>query len=138
MPLKGIVRDQINATRFRPQSRFDNILGELNRGQIARAAGDPDFQALLENIEVAEDLRKQKAVSLNLETRQEEQKERRASNLARENARRTARGLEQLESLENVTDEDQPDVLLNQAAEILTDLVAQSASQSAVLTDAVR
>ncbi len=130
--------DQINATRFRPQSRFDEILGELNREQIARAAGDPDFQALLENIEVAEGLRKQKAVSLNLQVREQEQQERRNGRLARENVRRAARGLEPLESLESANEEDQPDVLLNQAAEILTDLAAQSASNSAVLSDMVR
>lgn len=130
--------DQINATRFRPQSRFDEVLGELNREQIARAAGDPDFQALLENIEVAEGLRKQKAVSLNLQVREQEQQERRDGRLARENVRRAARGLEPLESLESANEEDQPDVLLNQAAEILTDLAAQSASNSAVLSDVVR
>ncbi len=130
--------DQINATRYRPQSRTGSILAELNRGQIERAASDPDFQALLENIEMAEELRSQKAISLNMATRQQEQELRRADRLKRENARRAARGLDQVESLEDVNDEDRPDVLLNQAAEILADLVFQATDSEPVLSEARR
>ena len=115
---------------------MSEVMAELNRGQIERAAGDPDMLALLENIEVAEQLRQQKAVSLNLETRKLEQESRRQARLSRENARRSARGLEQLESLENIEEEDQPDVLLNQAAEILTDLVANAGNTEQVVSDA--
>jgi len=70
---------------------------------------------------MVEDLRKQKAVSLNMETRKTEQEERRLARLERENERRAARGLEALESLEGADAEETPDVLLNQAAEILAD-----------------
>ncbi len=128
--------DQINATRFRPQSRISSMLAELNRGQIERAASDPDFQALLENIEVAEELRNQKAISLNLATRKQEQEARRASRLQRENARRAARGMEQIASLEDVSEDEQPDVLLNQAAEILADIVYQAGGAEPVLSEA--
>ena len=128
--------DQIEATRFRPRSRFDRVLAELDRGQIERAAADPDFQLLLEEIEVAEEIRQQKSVSLNLETRKLEQESRRDARLARENARREARGLEPVESLDALDEAEQPDVLLNQAAEILTDLAAQSGRNKPVLSDA--
>lgn len=127
--------DQINATRYRPQSRFKDALDELNRGQIERSATDPDFQLLLENIEVAEKMRQQKAISLSLETRLSEQEQRRADRLQRENSRREALGLEILASLDDAAEEDQPDVLLNQAAEILTDLAIQFAPSRPVLSD---
>jgi len=126
--------DQINATRYRPNGHFRDVLGELNRGQIERSANDPDFQLLLENIEVAEKLRLQKAVSLNLETRRSEQDERRTQRLQRENSRREALGLELLESLDDAVDEDYPDVLLKQAADILTDMAIQSAPAQPALS----
>jgi carboxyl-terminal processing protease len=127
--------DQINPTRFRPQSHFNDKLPELNKGQIQRASSDPDFQLLLEDIEIAEDLWQQKTVSLHLETRQSEQKMRRDARLERENNRRIAQGLEPVESLDNADAEDQPDVLLIQAAEILTDLATGSNLRRAVLSE---
>jgi carboxyl-terminal processing protease len=114
--------DQIDATRFRADATLDPQLSLLNRDQIQRSSADPDFQLLLEDIEVVEELRGQKAVSLNLETRKADLEERRAARLIRENSRRNARGLDALESLENMDADELPDVLLNQAAEILTDL----------------
>ena len=128
--------DQIDPTRYRPQSRSGAVLAELDRGQIERAASDPDFQFLLENIEVAETLRQQKTISLNLDARQQEQEDRRTARLQRENERREASGMEPLESLDDINDEEQPDVLLNQAAEILADLAAQRGRAKPVLTEA--
>ncbi|MBT8422229.1 MAG: carboxy terminal-processing peptidase, partial [Gammaproteobacteria bacterium] len=128
--------DQIKATRYRPESRFGAVLAELDRGQIERAASDPDFQYLLENIEVADTLRKQTTISLNLEARKREQEERRATRLQLENDRRQANGLEPLESLDDVDEDTRPDVLLDQAAEILADLAAQSGRAKPVLTEA--
>ena len=55
----------------------------------------------------------------------------------RENNRRIARGLDTLESLESVDEAEAPDVLLNQAAEILTDLATMGATgTNAVLSRA--
>ena len=113
--------DQINATRFSALDKLDQEVSLLNRDQAQRASADPDFQALLEDIHTVEELRKQKSISLNLETRKTEQNSRRTAGLARENSRRAARGLEPLASLDDVDTEELPDVLLNQAAEILTE-----------------
>ena len=127
--------DQIDATRFRADAKMDQQLSLLNRDQIQRSSADPDFQLLLEDIEVVEELRQQKAVSLNIETRQNELEDRRAARLVRENNRRVARGLEPMESLESVDEDEAPDVLLNQAAEILTDFATMGVSgNSAVLS----
>lgn len=128
--------DQINPTRFRADRHFDDQLPLLNRDQIQRSATDPDFQFLLDDIEVAEELRQQTSVSLNLETRKTEQEARRQARLERENSRRQARGLEELESLDSAEDDEWPDVLLNQAVEILTDLAVRADANQPVLSEA--
>lgn len=121
--------DQINPTRYRALNKLDSQVSELTRSQIQRSAMDPDFQNLLKDIESVEELRKQKAISLNLETRKLEQETRRAERLVRENSRRQELGLEPVESLDTLEEEDTPDVLLHQAAEILTDMALSDASQ---------
>jgi carboxyl-terminal processing protease len=126
--------DQIKATRYSPDGKLDKQLSTLNRGQIQRAATDPDFQFLLEDIELVEELREQKAVSLNLDNRRNEQKTRKDLRLQRENDRRQARGIEAIDSMENAEEKDIPDVLLNQAAEILTDMASMSPSTLPVLS----
>ncbi|MEE4186702.1 MAG: carboxy terminal-processing peptidase [Gammaproteobacteria bacterium] len=128
--------DQIDPTRFRADRRFDEQLPLLNRDQIQRSSADPDFQFLLDDIETAEELRQQKSVSLNLAVRKAEQEARRQARLERENSRREARGLEQLDSLDSANDDDWPDVLLNQAAEILTDLAARTEASRPVMSEA--
>ena len=128
--------DQIKATRYSPSNKLDEQLSELNRGQIQRAATDPDLQFLLEDIELVEELRLQKAVSLNLDNRRSEQKTRKDLRLQRENDRRQARGIESIDAMENAEEEDIPDVLLNQAAEILTDMASMSNQARPVLSKA--
>jgi carboxyl-terminal processing protease len=115
--------DQIKATRFSPDGDLQQQLSLLNRDQIQRSSTDPDFQFLLEDIELIEELRKQTTVSLNMENRKAEQENRRTARLDRENSRREARGLEPIEAIDDANeDNEMPDILLNQAAEILTDM----------------
>ena len=129
--------DQIQATNFRAMEKLDQQVSLLNRDQIQRSSRDPDFQFLLQDIEMVESLRKQKAVSLNMEKRKAEQEERRLARLERENERRAARGLEALDTLEGADAEQGPDVLLNQAAEILADYsTLNTAARNAVLSHA--
>ena len=129
--------DQIDATRFRAQNDMGQQVSLLNRDQIQRSSADPDFQFLLEDIEVVEEMRKQKAVSLSMENRLAEQDERKVARLDRENSRRDARGLDPLDSLENVEPDEVPDVLLNQAAEILTDFASMDdVDRSTILSQA--
>ena len=130
--------DQIKPTRFSPADDLGSQVSLLNRDQIQRSSTDPDFQYLMEDIEIVEELRKQKAVSLNLERRKAEQEERREMRLERENKRRAARGQDPVESLEDDSaDDDAPDVLLNQAAEIVRDLAGLAGTEGPALTRAV-
>lgn len=131
--------DQIKPTKFRTFSGAEDKLSLLNTAQIQRAQADPDFQFLLEEIELVEELREKTSLSLNLETRKGEQEARKQQRLDRENMRREARGLAHVESLENLDEDQQSDVLLHQAAEILTDIVSNPVTEDdAVLSRVAR
>jgi carboxyl-terminal processing protease len=130
--------DQIDPTRFRAEDNLKQQVTTLNEDQTQRSSADPDVQFLLEDIEIVTEIRNQKAVSLNMAARKSEQETRRSARLERENNRREARGLEPLESLDNAENDDAPDVLLNQAAEVLTDLAVMEGNgqEAAILSHA--
>lgn len=129
--------DRIPPTQFRAVADADPNLSWLSREQLQRAQKDPDYQFLLEDIELVEELRQKRTLSLNLDARKAEQDERKKTRLERENSRRVARGLELIESLEAIENDEFTDVLLDQAAEILTDLVYKTPEQKeAVLSQA--
>jgi carboxyl-terminal processing protease len=114
--------DTITTTRFRAGEPLDNTIQSLTASYNERAKEDPNFRYLLDGIRDLEESRLKKTVSLNIETRKQEREDDMARALARENERRAALGLDPLESLEDAEDEDRPDVLLDQAAGIATDL----------------
>jgi carboxyl-terminal processing protease len=129
--------DRIPPTQFSTFADADPNLSWLNSEQLQRAQKDPDFQFLLEDIELVEELRQKKSLSLNMDARKAEQDERKKTRLERENSRRVARGLKPVESIEAIDNDELSDVLLNQAAEILTDLVYKIPEQNeAVLSQA--
>jgi carboxyl-terminal processing protease len=76
----------------------------------------------MERIQASKEIRDQKTVSLNIETRRATREEQLSNALDRENERRVALQLEPLESLDDIEDEDVPDVQLDQAAKIVTDM----------------
>jgi len=127
--------DQITATRFSSQLPLDDTIIFLSEGQQVRSVGDPDFEYLVQDIAALDALRTQNSVSLNLELRRAELDTRRQARLDRENHRRTALGLEPLESTEKLDEAERPDILLQQAAEIATDLVLLKSGEPAFLTD---
>ena len=73
---------------------------------------------------------------LNLDARKAEREIRRTERLLRENERRSALGLDPVESLDDIDAEEQPDILLHQAAEIVLDLVALEPSDASMLSRA--
>ena len=83
---------------------------------MERAKSDPNFKYLVDRTRDAEEARQRKTVSLSYEQRLTDRA------LQRENDRRQALELAPLESLEDLDEEDLPDVLLEQAAGIATDL----------------
>jgi carboxyl-terminal processing protease len=123
--------DTIQTTRFRAGEPLDSTIESLTASQMERAKTDPNFQYLVDRTRDAEEARARKTVSLNYEQRLTEREEELARELTRENERRAALDLEPLESLEDLDEEDLPDVLLDQAAGIATDLAEMREMQRA-------
>jgi carboxyl-terminal processing protease len=94
----------------------------------ARAARDPDYRWYLADVQADEQLRKRRTVSLNIKQRREERARLEHEGLERENARRTAAGEPPLKNLEELEAAEQPDVLLQQASEVMADLIARPRS----------
>ena len=78
----------------------------------------------MKNVDAANEIRSQNSVSLNIETRRTEQARRRDDRLVRENDRRQANGEMLLEDNDELEGSEMPDVLLEQAAQIVTDYAA--------------
>jgi carboxyl-terminal processing protease len=128
--------DQIKATGFRAGQPLDSEIAFLTQYQIDRMQKDPDMQFLVSDIAAIEELRAQKSVPLNLDARKAEREIRRTERLLRENERRSALGLDPVESIDDIDAEEQPDILLDQAAEIVLDLVALEPSDTSMLSRA--
>jgi len=114
--------DQIRPTTYTPQGELGGVIEFIADEHQQRRATNPDFVFLMQDIEALEEQRERDAVSLNLEMRREERRQFDAERLLRENERRAALGIEPAESLEAIDDEDAPDVLLREAAAVVTDL----------------
>jgi carboxyl-terminal processing protease len=116
--------DQIRSAKYDEYGSVQPDLAELREAQQARSVGDANYEFLLESIAAASVMREQKSLPLNIETRRIEQEQRRDEQLARENARRIANGEELLEDNEALEASEFPDVLLDEAAEIVVDYAA--------------
>ena len=114
--------DTIQTTRFRASEPLNSTIQSLTVNHSERAKDDPNFQYLMQYIEEDRESRSQKTVSLSLDERRTDRENNRARALELENERRMALSLEPIESLEDLDDEDRPDVQLDQAADIVTDL----------------
>ena len=122
--------DTIRTTRFTPGQPLDSTISSLIASHSVRTEDDPDFQYMVGGIRDIEEIRSRKKLSLNIEARKVEREEAIAKRLERENARRLALQLEPIESIEELEGEDAPDVHLDQAAAIVTDLAELRESTS--------
>lgn len=114
--------DTIRTTRFEPGRPLDTAISALTANHLSRAKDDPDYQYLVNIIEDDFEIRSRKSVSLKLDTRKAERQAELDRRLARVNERLTARGLEPVTDPEQLDDVEEPDVQLDQAAAIVTDL----------------
>ncbi len=114
--------DTVQTTRFRRGKPLDSTIESLTANYTQRSKDDPNFRYQMEIIRAAEEMRAQKTVSLNIEERRNERRQDLEKRLKRENDRRMALNLEPLESLDDIDEDQLPDVLLDQAADIVTDL----------------
>jgi carboxyl-terminal processing protease len=114
--------DTVQTTRFRAGRPLDTTIQSLTASHAERSKADPNFQYQVDMIRAAEEVRSQKTISLNINTRRAERQADLDRRLERENARRTALGLDPVETLDDIETEELPDVLLDQAAGIAADL----------------
>ncbi len=116
--------DRIQRTPFSVSREGPASVEVLRTRQNERALGDPDFNYMISSIEVQRSLSDRKIVSLNLEQRKAEFEDRNQERLQLENERRAGLGLEPLADLEELDDEERPDILLDQATRIVADMAA--------------
>ena len=114
--------DTIRTTEFRAGDPLDTTIDTLTANHATRSMDDPDFQYLVEGIRDVEEARARTTMSLSMAKRKIEREENLARSLDRENARRAALQLEPLASIEELEALEGPDVHLDQAAAIITDL----------------
>jgi carboxyl-terminal processing protease len=114
--------DTIQTTRFRAGKPLDGTIDSLMASYEQRVKDDPNFRYQMDTIRAAEEITSRKELSLNIEARREEREQDLERRLDRENERRAALGLEPIESLDDIDEDDIPDIQLDQAAGIVTDL----------------
>jgi carboxyl-terminal processing protease len=99
--------DQIAPTRFNRYDNYDSIIPTLASLHNARAANDPDYQFLQDQVDLAQGARAISVLPLQQSGRIAMRDEQEALALAIENKRRLSKGLEPLETLD--TDDDVPE-----------------------------
>ncbi|WP_405241527.1 carboxy terminal-processing peptidase [Lentisalinibacter salinarum] len=114
--------DRIRPTRYEAREPLDPTIDLLSNNFRERLKSDPDYDYLLKDIEAAQSMRERRTVSLALDERKQERERLQAERLARENERREALGLEPVESVEALDEEEEPDILLKEAASIVADM----------------
>ncbi|MED5421785.1 MAG: carboxy terminal-processing peptidase, partial [Pseudomonadota bacterium] len=114
--------DTIRTAKFRAGDPLDTTISSLTASHTTRAKDDPDCQYLLDGIHDVEEARAKTTLSLSIETRKSERAANLDKRLERENTRRVALGLEPLASIDALEELDPPDIHLDQAASIVTDM----------------
>ncbi len=114
--------DTIRTTKFQAGAPLDSTISSLMASHNSRSKDDPDYQYLMAGILDVEQIRAQTSVSLNLEDRRAEREDEITRRLDRENERRAALQLEPVATMEELEALEPPDVHLDEAAAIVTDL----------------
>ncbi len=116
--------DRIPGVPFRSEARAQQPnIAVLASEEKVRADKDPDYRWLVADLAANDAVRKQTSISLNLQQRKTERERIDKERLSRENARRAAQNLPPLKTSEELADAKFPDTVLDQAAEVMTDMV---------------
>ena len=127
--------DQIKATGFSAHQPLDSEIATLTQSHNTRILESADNDFLLSDIAAVDELRAHKSISLNQEKRVAERETARLKRLERENQRRVANGQEPVESMDDLKDEERPDILLDEATQILTDLAGINKQHESVMSN---
>ena len=123
--------DHIEPASFRAEGDLKPIAASLEKLHQERTAGSADFKYLREDIAALDAMRRQKTLSLNLQTREAERKRIDSERLERENAWRASHDVKPVKSLEEIKDDATAGILLDEASQIAADLVVVTAKRSA-------
>jgi carboxyl-terminal processing protease len=116
--------DRIPGVPFRSEGKaMQPNVAVLATEEKTRADRDPDYRWLVADLAAADVMRKQTSLSLNLQQRKDERERLERERLTRENARRSAQNLPPLKTAEELADAKFPDTVLDQATEVMTDMV---------------
>lgn len=116
--------DQIASTKFNTQGNIKNYIPKLSLRHKVRAAKNPEFKYLQDDISEAVKTRENKYVSLQESKRRDERKKSEMKKLTRTNDRRKLKGLAPLNDGEKIPKEDDPrDFLLEESARIVADMI---------------
>jgi carboxyl-terminal processing protease len=116
--------DRIPGVPFRSEGKAQQPnVALLATEEKTRADKDPDYRWLVADLAATDVMRKQTSLSLNLQQRKEERERLERERLTRENARRAAQNLPPLKTAEELADAKFPDTVLDQATEVMTDMV---------------
>ena len=101
----ALMWDKIDPVRHPYYFDLASLMPMLKENHEQRMAADPDFVFLRDQLDLMEEIRQIKEISLNEKSRKEQQASDKAKSLAIENKRRQAKGLEPVESLAEAADE---------------------------------
>ena len=131
--------DRIPGVPFRLEAKAQQPnVSVLADEEKTRSTKDPDYRWLVADLAANEAVRKQTSLSLNLAQRKAERERVDKDRLTRENARRAAQNLPPLKNAEELADAKFPDTVLDQATEVMTDMVTGVRPQHSVPTRTVR
>lgn len=94
--------DRINATGYKTKSNIAEILPNIRNLHLARASFNPDFEFLKKAINFRREQEKDETISLNEQDRVDEKAENEEFWTAIENEKRRAKGLPEIESLDDL------------------------------------
>jgi carboxyl-terminal processing protease len=128
--------DRIPPAAFHADAPLGEVARSIAKEQTLHSAHDADYQWLVGALAALEQNRTEHSLSLNLAERQRERTTQDQQALSRENARRTADGLAPLKALSDSPADEQPDVVMAEAARITAQLAMASGNASAASTSA--
>ena len=120
--------DRIGKAEFNPMpsSSIPVAVGKLAQEEQSRSQRDADYKWWVSDIAAIDELRRQKTVSLSLKQRRDERTRLDQERLTRENQRRTASAQPLLKTVEELEAREAPDAVLEQATEVMADMVSDN------------
>ncbi len=120
--------DQIKSSQYQMFGDFKMNLSKLKSLHEERIKTDPEFDFLLEDIQLYKDSKSKRLISLNEKIRRQEKEESDERSFQRENERRKLKGLTLLKKgeVDTTKKEKESDPILDESGNILVDLISLS------------